>query len=72
VAYLWPLVWLVAIICIYDRAPRFDVNWQIIDWTALTDKANGKALKDANVCVVRSSLKKSEFSSYAESAAPWL
>jgi hypothetical protein len=47
-AYLWPLVWLVAIICIYDRAPKFDVNWQIIDWTALTAKANGKALKDAN------------------------
>jgi hypothetical protein len=42
-AYLWPLVWLVAIICIYDRASKFDVNWQIIDWTALTDKANGNA-----------------------------
>src|SRR5258708_8653601 len=31
--------------CIYDRAPKFDVNWQIIDWTALTDKANGNAIK---------------------------
>jgi hypothetical protein len=38
----------------YDRAPRFDVNWQIIDWTALTDKANGNALKDANAYVVAS------------------
>jgi hypothetical protein len=44
----WPLVWLVATMCICDRAPEFDVNWQIIDWTALTDKANGNALKDAN------------------------
>ena len=51
----------------YDRAPNFDVNWQIIDWTALTDKASGNALKDANAYVVES------FSSgYAESAAPWL
>ena len=41
-AYPWRLVWLVAIIRMYDRAPKFDVNWQIIDWTALTDKANGK------------------------------
>jgi hypothetical protein len=47
-AYLWPLVRPAAIICIYDHAPKFDVNWQIIDWTALTDKANGNALKDAN------------------------
>ena len=60
-AYLWPLVWLVAIICMYDRAPKFDVNWQIIDWTALTDKANGNALKDANACVVESSMKKPNF-----------
>jgi hypothetical protein len=43
-ASLWPLVWLVAIKCTYDRAPKFDVNWQIIDWTALTDKASGNAL----------------------------
>ena len=47
-AYPWRLVWLVAIIRMYDRAPKFDVNWRIIDWTALTDKANGNALKDAN------------------------
>jgi hypothetical protein len=71
-AYLWPLVWLVAIICIYDHAPKFDVNWQIIDWTALTDKANGNALMDANADVGLSFLKKSDSSSYAESAAPWL
>jgi hypothetical protein len=45
---------------IYDRAPKF-VNWQIIDWTALTDKANGNALRDANACVVESSLKKANF-----------
>lgn len=37
----------------YDRAPNFDVNWQIIDWTALTDK-DGNALKDANAYVVAS------------------
>jgi hypothetical protein len=46
--------------CIYDRAPKFDVNWQINYWRALTDKANGNALKDANAHVD------------AESAAPWL
>jgi hypothetical protein len=40
------------------RAPKFDLNWQIIDWTALTDKANGNALKDANAYVVESFLKK--------------
>jgi hypothetical protein len=48
-------------LCIYDHAPNVDVNWQIIDWTALTDKANGNALKDANACVVGSSLKKANF-----------
>jgi hypothetical protein len=63
---------MVAVGRIYDRAPKFDVNWQIIDWTALTDKANGNALKDANACVVESFFEKSESSSYAESAAPWL
>ena len=36
-AYLRPLVWLVAITCLYDHAPKFVVNGQIIDWTALTD-----------------------------------
>jgi hypothetical protein len=45
----------------YDRAPKFDVNWQIIDWTALTDKANGNALRGANACVVESSLKRANF-----------
>jgi hypothetical protein len=50
-AYLWPLVWLVAIMRIYDRAAKFAVNWQIIDRTALTNKANGDALKDANAFV---------------------
>ena len=49
---------LVAIICIYDRAPKFDVSWQIIDWTALTDNANGNALKHANAYVLESFLKK--------------
>jgi hypothetical protein len=29
----------------YDRSPKFDVHWQIIDWTALADKANGNAIK---------------------------
>jgi hypothetical protein len=42
----------------YDCAPKFDVHWQIIDWTALTDKANGNALKDANANVLESLLKK--------------
>jgi hypothetical protein len=65
------MAWLVAIICMYDCARRFDVHRQIIDWTALTDKANGNALKDANANVVESSLK-SKASSYAESTAPWL
>jgi hypothetical protein len=51
----WPLVWLVAIICMYACGPKFDVNWQIIDRTALTDTANGNALKDANAYVVESS-----------------
>jgi hypothetical protein len=41
----WPLVRLVTTMSIYDRAPKFDVNWQIIDWTALTDKANGNGIK---------------------------
>jgi hypothetical protein len=44
---------------------------QIIDWTALTDKANGNALKDANANVVEPSLK-SKALSYAENTAPWL
>jgi hypothetical protein len=44
-----------ATMCIYDRAAKFDVNWQIIDRTALTDTANGNALKDANAYVVESS-----------------
>jgi hypothetical protein len=57
-ASLWPLVWLVAIMGTYDRAPKFDVNWRIIDWTALTDKANGNALKDANAYFVESFLNK--------------
>jgi hypothetical protein len=38
----------------------------------LTDKANGNALKRANAFVVESFFEKSESSSYAESAAPWL
>ena len=54
----WPLVWLVTTMCIYDRAPKFDVNWQINYWRALTDKANGNALKDANAYFVESFLNK--------------
>jgi hypothetical protein len=38
----------------------------------LTDKANGNVLKDANAFDVESIFEKSESSSYAESAAPWL
>jgi hypothetical protein len=55
--------------CTYDRAPKFDVDRQIIDWTALTDKANGNAIKSffkkANLQVLPKA-------SSAESAAPWL
>jgi hypothetical protein len=47
----------VATMWAYDRAPKFDVDWQIIDWTALADKANGNALKEANTYVVQSFLK---------------
>ncbi|MBN9552390.1 MAG: glycosyltransferase family 39 protein, partial [Alphaproteobacteria bacterium] len=25
----------------FDRAPKFDINWQIVDWSALADKAEG-------------------------------
>jgi hypothetical protein len=46
---------LVATMCIYVRAAKFDVKWQIIDRTALTDTANGNAVKDANAYVVESS-----------------
>jgi hypothetical protein len=53
-ASLWLLVWLVAIIGTYDHAPKFDVNWRNIDWTALTDKASGNALTDANAYVFES------------------
>jgi hypothetical protein len=53
-ASLWPLDGLVAIICTYDRAPKVGVNWRIIDWTALTDKASGNALTDTNAYVVES------------------
>jgi hypothetical protein len=35
--------------------PNSTLNWQIIDRTALTDTANGNALKDANAYVVESS-----------------
>jgi hypothetical protein len=28
-----------------ERDTKFYFNWQIIDWTALTDMANGNALK---------------------------
>jgi hypothetical protein len=28
--------------------PSSTFDWRIIDWTALTNKANGNALKDAN------------------------
>jgi hypothetical protein len=38
----------------YDRAPKVGVNWRIIDWTALTDKASGNALTDPNAYVVES------------------
>jgi hypothetical protein len=47
----------------YDCAPKFDIRWQITDWTALTDKATAIALN---------SIKSNESRSYAESAAPWL
>jgi len=54
----------------YIHAPKFDVNWQIIDWTALTNKANGNALMDAKACVVESSLKKANFQVMPKAARP--
>jgi hypothetical protein len=38
----------------YDRAPKFDVNWQIVDWSALVDTADVAELKGANTYVVAS------------------
>ncbi len=38
----------------YDRAPKFDVNWQIIDWSALADQADGGGFEDADAYVVAS------------------
>jgi hypothetical protein len=68
VAYLWPLVWPVAIRCIHDHAPEFDVNWQIIDWTALTERQGSQGRQRLCRWVF---FEKGEFSSYAEGAAPW-
>ena len=68
-ASLWPLVWPIAIMWLYDHA-KFDVNWQVIDRTASTNRATLQ--KECQHYVVESFLKKAEPSSYAESAAPWL
>ena len=38
----------------YDRAPKYDVNWQIVDWSALTDTAGGNEIRGANTYVVAS------------------
>src|SRR5258708_4910210 len=38
----------------YDRAPKFDVNWQIVDWSALVGKVDGNRLEDDNAYVVAS------------------
>ena len=38
----------------YDRAPKFDVNWQIVDWSALTDTVDGQDIKGADTFVVAS------------------
>jgi hypothetical protein len=62
-AYLWPLVWLVAINAYITALPSSTLAGRL---------SIGTASKDANAYVVESFLKKSESSSYAESAAPWL
>jgi hypothetical protein len=36
----------------YDRAPKFDVNWQMVDWSELTDAAATQDLRGANAYVV--------------------
>jgi hypothetical protein len=36
----------------YDRAPKFDVNWQMVDWSELTDAAASHDLRGANAYVV--------------------
>jgi hypothetical protein len=55
--------------CTYDSAPKFDVHWQIIDWTALADKANGNAIKSF---FKKADLQVLPKASSAESTAPWL
>jgi hypothetical protein len=36
----------------YDRVPKFDVNWQMVDWSELTDAAASHDLRGANAYVV--------------------
>ncbi len=38
----------------YDRAPKFDVNWQIVDWSALKDMSGGNEFQGSNTYVVAS------------------
>lgn len=38
----------------YDRAPKFDVNWQIVDWSALTDSKVADEIRHANGYAVAS------------------
>ncbi|MBZ9708641.1 glycosyltransferase family 39 protein [Mesorhizobium sp. ESP7-2] len=38
----------------YERAPKFDVNWQLVDWSALTSEPQGSDLSGANAYVVAS------------------
>jgi 4-amino-4-deoxy-L-arabinose transferase-like glycosyltransferase len=38
----------------FQRAPKFDVNWQIVDWSALTDSKVADEIRHANGYVVAS------------------
>ena len=38
----------------FSRAPKFDVNWQIVDWTALSSRLEGSQLRDPDAYVVAS------------------
>lgn len=36
----------------FDRAPKFDVNWQIVDWSALTGMLEASQIKDPGAFAV--------------------
>ena len=38
----------------FDRAPKFDINWQLVDWSALTDRPASDRSMDPETFVVAS------------------